>query len=190
MKYKFILSGSGGQGAITAGLILGEATATYGNLYAVQTQSYGPEARGGAARTDVVISSNKIHYPKVMYPDVLVCLSQESYNKYIKMATPGGLVIYDAHYVRNVKQKDYKMLGLDMFGTCMKELGSVQMINVCMLGVLSELVDLIDPETIRNVIKNRFKPSIIDINQKAFDLGIKLVKDLGDERLDKLKVQS
>ncbi len=189
MKYKFILSGTGGQGAITAGLLLGEATATYGNLFAVQTQSYGPEARGGAARTDVIISSSKIHYPKVMYPDVLVCLSQEAYNKYIKMATPGGLVIYDSHNVKNVKIKDYKMLGLDMFGACMSEFNSVQMINICMLGVLSEIVELIDPETIRMVIRNRFKPSLIDINLRALDMGINLVRELGEEKVSKLKLQ-
>jgi hypothetical protein len=79
---KFVFSGSGGQGVITAAIILAEAAVLHENLNAVQTQMYGAAARGGATRTDVIISNSEIHYPKVNQPNVLICLTQEAYNKF------------------------------------------------------------------------------------------------------------
>ena len=77
-----VFSGSGGQGVITAAIILAEAAVLYENLIAVQAQMYGPEARGGATRSDIIISDSKINYPKVIQPNMLVCLTQEAYNKF------------------------------------------------------------------------------------------------------------
>ena len=76
-----VFSGSGGQGVITAAIILAEAAVLHENLVAVQAQSYGPEARGGATRSDVIVSDSRIYYPKVVQPNVLVCLTQEANNK-------------------------------------------------------------------------------------------------------------
>ena len=85
-----VFSGSGGQGVITAAIILAEAAVLHENLIAVQSQSYGPEARGGATRSDVIIADSPIHFPKVLQPNVLVCLTQQSYANYFSLLRPGG----------------------------------------------------------------------------------------------------
>ena len=91
-----VFSGSGGQGVITAAIILAEAAVLFENLIAVQSQSYGPEARGGATRSDVIIAETQIHFPKVIQPNVLVCLTQQAYANYFSILRPGGLFITDS----------------------------------------------------------------------------------------------
>ena len=99
-RFRMVFSGSGGQGVITAAIILAEAAVLYDDLIAVQSQAYGPEARGGATRSDVIISDTTINYPKVVQPNVLVCLTQEAYNKFYTIIRPGGLLITDSRYVK------------------------------------------------------------------------------------------
>ena len=99
-RCRMVFSGSGGQGVITASIILSEAAVLYDNLTAVQSQSYGPEARGGATRADVIISDSTIHYPKVIQPNVLVCLTQDAYGKFYPIIRPGGLLITDTRFVK------------------------------------------------------------------------------------------
>lgn len=100
MKYsRFLLSGSGGQGVITMGILMAETASLQSGLNAIQSQSYGPEARGGATRCDVLISDKPIYYPKVQLADALVCLTQEAFNKYHQYLAPGGLLLTDAQYV-------------------------------------------------------------------------------------------
>ena len=89
-----VFSGSGGQGVITAAIILAEAAVIYEDLNAVQSQSYGAAARGGATRSDVIISDSVIHFPKVIQPNVLVCLTQEAYSAYYPIIRPGGLLLF------------------------------------------------------------------------------------------------
>jgi 2-oxoglutarate ferredoxin oxidoreductase subunit gamma len=101
-----VFSGSGGQGVITAAIVLAEAAVLYDNLNAVQSQAYGPEARGGATRSDIIISDSAIHYPKVIQPNVLVCLTQNAYNKFYPVIRPGGLMITDTRYVKTEKKVD------------------------------------------------------------------------------------
>jgi len=89
-RCRIVFSGSGGQGIITAAIIIAEAAVLHENLIAVQSQSYGPEARGGSARSDVIISDSDILFPKVIQPNVLVCLTQQAYNKFYSTIRPGG----------------------------------------------------------------------------------------------------
>ena len=103
-RCRMVFSGSGGQGVITATIILAEAAVLYENLNAVQSQSYGAEARGGATRADVIISDSTIDYPKVIQPNVLVCLTQEAYNKFYPIIRPGGLLVTDTRYVKTQKK--------------------------------------------------------------------------------------
>src|SRR5210317_2489452 len=99
-RCRMVFSGSGGQGVITASIILSEAAVLHENLNAVQSQSYGAEARGGATRSDVIISDSIIDYPKVIQPNVLVCLTQEAYNQFYAIVRPGGLLVTDDRYVK------------------------------------------------------------------------------------------
>ncbi|MEK6194951.1 MAG: 2-oxoacid:acceptor oxidoreductase family protein, partial [Deltaproteobacteria bacterium] len=94
-RCRLVFSGSGGQGVITAAVILSEAAVLYENMNAVQSQAYGPAARGGATRSDIIISESNINFPKVIQPNVLICLTQEAYNTFCNIIRPGGLLITD-----------------------------------------------------------------------------------------------
>jgi 2-oxoglutarate ferredoxin oxidoreductase subunit gamma len=169
-----VFSGSGGQGVITAAIILAEAAVLYENLTAVQSQAYGPEARGGATRSDVIISESMINYPKVIQPNVLVCLTQEAYNKFYTIVRPGGLLITDARFVKIQRKADAKQRELPIYATVMEKIGKPIVFNICMLGALLALTDLIQPESVMKVIKTRIPKNFLELNQKALDVGLKL----------------
>ncbi|HBM16875.1 MAG TPA: 2-oxoacid:ferredoxin oxidoreductase subunit gamma [Lentisphaeria bacterium] len=175
-KHKIVFSGSGGQGVITAAVILAEAAVIYENLHAVQTQSYGPEARGGATRSDVVISDTQINYPKVTHPNLLVCLTQESYNKYSNIVLPGGLIITDPRHVVPNVNSDSIIKELPLYDTVMEKLGNQIVLNVCMLGAVIKILPVLKPESVLKAVIDRVNPKFKDLNTKAFQLGYDMVK--------------
>jgi len=122
-RCRIIFSGSGGQGVITAAIILAEAAVLHEGLNAVQSQSYGPEARGGASRSDVIIADTDIRFPKVIQPNVLVCLTQEAYNRFSVLIRPDGLLLSDSHYVKEEKKTDARQIELAMYTTVMATIG-------------------------------------------------------------------
>ena len=171
-----VLSGSGGQGVITAAIILGEAAAIYEGLNAVQTQSYGPEARGGATRSDVIISEEPIHYPKVVNPHFLVCLTQQAYNKYSGLIRPGGLLLVDSHYIKHATKVDAQYIELPMFETVMKKIGKPIVFNICMLGAFIGLAGLVKAASILKVLESKIPAAFLEMNKQALELGLQLVK--------------
>ena len=173
-RHRLVFSGSGGQGIITAALILAEAAVLYENLIAVQTQSYGAEARGGATRSDVIISDSAIHFPKVIQPNILVCLSQEAYNKFSPIIRPGGLLITDTRYVKTYMKVDARQRELPMYQNVMEKIGKPIVFNICMLGALIGLTGFVKSQSIKKVLKIRIPSDFFEINQKALDLGMKL----------------
>jgi len=176
-RCRIIFSGSGGQGVITAAIILTEAAVLCEGLNAVQSQSYGPEARGGASRSDVIIADTDIRFPKVIQPNILVCLTQEAYNKFSELIRPGGLLLTDNHYVTQEKKVDARQVGLDMYKKVTDKLGRPIVFNICMLGALIELTQLIKPESIMKVLDIRIPASFLDLNKRALKLGQKLVEN-------------
>jgi 2-oxoglutarate ferredoxin oxidoreductase subunit gamma len=176
MDKRIVFSGSGGQGVITAAIILAEAAALYENLNAVQTQSYGPEARGGSTRADVIISEAPIHHPKVINPHILICLTQVAYNKYAGIVRPGGLMLTDRKFVKIDYNVDARQVELDMYGAVMEKIGKPIVFNICMLGALIELTGLIEPESIMKVLKEKIPPDFMTMNQKALEEGIQLAR--------------
>ncbi|MGB8719683.1 MAG: 2-oxoacid:acceptor oxidoreductase family protein, partial [Desulfobacterales bacterium] len=132
-RCRMVFSGSGGQGVITAAIILAEAAVLHENLVAVQAQSYGPEARGGATRSDVIISDSRIYYPKVTQPNVLVCLTQEAYNKFYPIIRPGGTLLTDARFVKLETKVDARQVELPMYQQVMEKIGKPIVFNICML---------------------------------------------------------
>jgi len=174
-----VFSGSGGQGVITAAIILAEAAVLHENLFAVQSQSYGPEARGGASRCDVIIADSPIHFPKVLQPNVLVCLTQQSYASYFSLLRPGGLLITDSRYVKLGKKVDARQVELPMYETVMEKIGRPIVFNICMLGAVIALTTLVRPESIIKVLETQIPPGFLDINRQALDLGLKLSEGLG-----------
>ncbi len=178
-RCRIVFSGSGGQGVITAAIILAEAAVMYEGLNAVQSQSYGPEARGGATRSDVIISDSEIFFPKVFQPNVLICLTQAAYIKFYPIIRPGGLLICDSRFVRTERKVDARQVELPMYATVMEEIGKPIVFNICMLGALLSLTELVTPPSVEKVLADRIPPGFLDMNRKALQLGIDLGKKAG-----------
>ncbi|MDJ0816869.1 MAG: 2-oxoacid:acceptor oxidoreductase family protein [Desulfobacterales bacterium] len=176
-RFRMVFSGSGGQGVITATIILAEAAVLYENLNAVQSQSYGAEARGGATRSDVIISDSTIDYPKVIQPNVLVCLTQEAYNKFYPIIRPGGLLITDTRYVQTQKKVDAQQKELPMYQNVMDRIGKPIVFNIYMLGAVIAILDLISPQSILSVLKDRIPRDFLELNRKALELGMELGRE-------------
>ena len=174
MVKRIVFSGSGGQGVITASIILAEAAVIHDDLNAVQTQSYGPEARGGATRADVIISEEPIHYPKVLNPHILVCLTQKAYGKFSGIIRPGGLLLTDTKFVKVERKVDARQVELDMYAAVMEEIGNPIVFNICMLGALIGLTDLVRPNSAMEVVKSRINTDFLEMNEKAFGIGMRL----------------
>ncbi len=173
-RRRMVFSGSGGQGVITAAIILAEAAVLHENLIAVQSQVYGPQARGGATRSDVIISSENIDYPKVIQPNVLVCLTQEAYMAYYHIIRPGGILITDSRYVTLESKVDARQREFPMFQTVMDAIGRPIVFNICMLGVVIELTGIVKPESILKVLEARLPEHSLALNREALELGTKL----------------
>jgi len=190
----FVFTGAGGQGVITAAIILGEAAAIHEGLNAVQTQVYGPEARGGSTRADVVISKDPIRFPKVVNPHVLVCLTQEAYDKYGRIVQPGGVLLIDSLYVTNVKNTEAQQVILPIFETTRKEINNTVVFNIAVLGCILALTNIVRPESVLKALRTKIAPSYLDINTKALELGINMgthwkdIKANGTKAHQKVKI--
>jgi len=169
-----VFSGSGGQGVITAAIILAEAAVLHEELTAVQTQAYGAAARGGATRSDVIISDSQINFPKVIQPNVLVCLTQEAYNKFYDIIRPGGLLIMDTRFVQPQLKVDAVQRQLPMYQMVMDKIGKPIVFNICMLGAVVGLTGLVRSESIMKVLEQRIPPGFIDMNRQALELGLEM----------------
>jgi 2-oxoglutarate ferredoxin oxidoreductase subunit gamma len=176
-RCRMVFSGSGGQGVITAAIILAEAAVLHENLIAVQSQVYGPEARGGATRTDVIISDSEIYFPKVFQPNVLVCLTQAAYNKYSPIVRPGGLLISDTRHVNTERKVDARQVEFPIYETVMEKIGKPIVFNICMLGVVLELTRLVNPDSIMKVLETRIPASFLELNREALQLGLEMASN-------------
>ena len=163
---------------MTAAIILAEAAVLYDDLTAVQTQSYGAAARGGATRSDVIISENPINYPMVLQPNILVCLTQEAYHKYAPIIRPGGLLISDSHYVSTERRVDAVQNELPLYETVMRQLGSAVALNICMLGAVLGFTRLVKITSVKEVLQKRVPNRFLDMNNQALNLGLELAGDM------------
>jgi 2-oxoglutarate ferredoxin oxidoreductase subunit gamma len=175
-RCRLVFSGSGGQGVITAAIILAESAVLFENLTAVQTQSYGAAARGGATRSDVIISGGDIDFPKVNQPNVLVCLTQEAYNRFYPIIRPGGLLITDQRYVKTERKVDAIQRELPLYKSVMEKIGKPIVHNICMLGAVIGLTDLVKPEAVLKTLETRIPSVFLEMNRTALELGMALTK--------------
>lgn len=173
-RCRMVFSGSGGQGVITAAIVLAEAAVLHEGLMAVQSQAYGPEARGGATRSDIIIADETINFPKVLQPNVLVCLTQEAYNKFYTIIRPGGTLITDTRYVKTQRKADALQKEIPMFETVMDNIGKPIVFNICMLGTLLAITEIIQPDSVMKVLETRIPSGFLDMNRKALGLGMQL----------------
>lgn len=178
-RFEIRLAGTGGQGLILAGIILGEAAAIFENKYAVQTQSYGPESRGGASRAEVVISDQEIDYPKVTVPDVFLAMSQMSMDKYGQIIKPEGLEILDTTFVTPPSQGLCKKIAaLPITQITKEKLGKLIVANIVALGVLVGMTGVVKENSLCKALQNRVPQGTEEINLKAFQLGLELIKEI------------
>jgi 2-oxoglutarate ferredoxin oxidoreductase subunit gamma len=125
----------------------------------------------------VIISDKKIAYPKVIQPNLLVCLTQEAYNKFISILRPGGLLITDTRYVKVDRKVDARHAGLPMHKSVMDTIGKPIVLNICMLGAVVGLTEAVKPESIFKVLRHRLSQDVLEMNKKAFDLGLSMAQD-------------
>lgn len=177
MRKEVRLSGSGGQGLILAGIILAEAAIRDGHEV-VQTQSYGPEARGGASRAEVIIADEAIDYPKVGVPDVVLVMSQEACNKYARHVKPGGMLVVDETNVKTVPDLEAaNVVRLPITDIARRDAGRQMTANMVALGALMGLAGLVTPEAAEHAVRERVPKGTEELNLKAFRLGMKWARE-------------
>ncbi len=170
-RYEIRLSGAGGQGLILAGVILAEAAAIYEGKNAVQSQSYGPEARGGASKSEVVISDQEIDYPKATQIDALLALTQASCNKYSDDLKEGGFLLVDSDFVQETPKGNYVVYRVPIIRTAQKEVGKMIVANIVALGAMVELTGVVSREAITEAVMARVPKGTEDLNKAALKAG-------------------
>ena len=175
-RYEIRIAGFGGQGVVTIGKIAGVAAALYDKKNAVQTQSYGPESRGGACKSEVVLSDGDIHYPKVRTADVLVALSQLAQDIYLKDLKPGGLLIIDPlTVIKDPPRADLRVFKVPTAEIAV-EVGNKKFQNMVALGALCQLTGVISREALEKSISENVPPKTLTQNLEAFKKGIDYVR--------------
>jgi 2-oxoglutarate ferredoxin oxidoreductase subunit gamma len=166
------IAGFGGQGVILAAIAIGRAAAIEEGAYATMTQSFGPEARGGACSAQVIVSDKPVLYPYVTAPDILVVMSQEAYTKFTPELKPGGILVIEQDLVRLSELK----AGVRVFSVpatrLAEELGKRMVSNVVMVGFFAGINGLLRPEALRNAVLDSVPPAFRDLNARAFAVGL------------------
>jgi 2-oxoglutarate ferredoxin oxidoreductase subunit gamma len=176
MRVEVRFAGFGGQGIIKSGIIVAAAASIHENKNAVQTQSYGPESRGGACKSEVVISEEDIDFPKVVEPDVLVVMSQAAYNDYAEDVKSGGTVILDPDMIPREKSlKNFKVYRVPATKIA-EELGRRIVANIVMLGAFTAITELLDEKALKESVKENIPRGTEELNLAAFDKGFEYGK--------------
>ena len=175
-RYEIRLSGSGGQGLILAGVILAEAAAIYDDKNAVQSQSYGPEARGGASKSEVIISEDEIDYPKATDIDTLVALTQEACDKYVVDLKKHGNLIVDEDFVKIIPEGDYIVYKIPFLSKAKNDLGRELVANIVSIGAVVQLTDVVSKKAIETAVLARVPKGTEELNKKALHMGFDLAK--------------
>jgi len=172
------ITGFGGQGVIRFGYLLGKAASIFDGKQATMTQSFGPEARGSACSSQVVISDDRVLYPYVTVPHIVVAMSQEGYSKHAGNIREGGTLIIDQDLVKpEGTKKGIKLFAIPSTRFA-EEMGAKIVANIVMFGFFTAVTDLIRAESAKKAIQTSFREKLIELNLKAFDRGYKYGKDL------------
>jgi 2-oxoglutarate ferredoxin oxidoreductase subunit gamma len=178
MRVEVRFAGFGGQGIIKSGIITASAACIYGGKNAVQTQSYGPESRGGACKSEVVISEEEIDFPKVVEPDVLVAMSQHAYNEYAENVKQNGTIIIDPDMIPHEKESENAKVFRIPATKIAEELGRKIVANIVMLGAFVAITGLLDENAVKESIKANIPKGTEDLNLTAFEKGYEYAKNL------------
>jgi len=172
------IAGFGGQGVVLAGVLLGQAALNDGG-YAVQTQSYGAEARGGAARSEVIVSDAPVVYPEVISPGILVSLSQAALDRYIPDLRPGGTLITDADLVSDIPGNlDARHTSGPFAETAGKALGKPIVANMVMLGFLMACTGVVSAESLGSAVSGGVPEGTEELNLRAVEQGARMARQM------------
>ncbi len=178
-RYEIRISGSGGQGIIIAGIILAEAAGIYDGKYVCQTQSYGPEARGGSSKAEVVVSDDPIDYPKAMKPDLLLAMTQKACDAYIFDLKPGGILMVDSTHVKQLPTT--RAIPLPFTQMARERTGKEMMANIIALGTLVAITGIVSLRSLEAAVMSRVPKGTEELNKKALEAGIEAAKGITDK---------
>jgi 2-oxoglutarate ferredoxin oxidoreductase subunit gamma len=179
-RYEIRVSGSGGQGIMLMAIILAEAIGIYDGKFISQTQSYGPEARGGSSRADVIMSDEEIDYPKAISLDLLLAMNQRSCDEYYPELKPGGTLIVDSTFVKQLPlQHAYAMPFTHL---AREELKQDMLANIVALGALAELTSIVSPEAVEAAVMARVPKGTEKVNRDALQAGFRLAQQVKKAR--------
>ena len=180
MRKEIVFAGFGGQGIILMGVILAQMMEEFPELQVTQAQSYGPVSRGGACRTDVVISDREIHFPKSARPDFMVFMSEESVKRYLPEGNPEKTtVIYDSTLVRSIPEPYRKTVPVPATKVAEEDLKNRIVANMFMLGAAIEKVLPGSFDALQRVVERSVPPKSLDLNLKALKGGYEYARTQG-----------
>jgi len=172
MRNEIRFAGFGGQGVVLAGVLLGTSAVLHDGKHAVQTQSYGAAARGGAARSDVIVSDEEIVYPQVTAPDIMVAFTSEAFRKYCDELSPGALLIIDSDLVELPEDVDFDVHDIPATTIAVNELGKSIVANMIMLGYLVGLTAVVTVDAVEKAIRDSVPKGTEELNLNAFNIGL------------------
>ena len=165
------LAGFGGQGVILSAIVLGKAASIHQGAFATMTQSFGPEARGGACSAQLIVSESPVLYPYVTKPDILVVMSQEAFSRFSPELKDGGTLIIEQDLVRVTHlPAEVKVFSVPATRIA-EELGKRMVLNSVMVGFFAAVTHLLEPDAVRKAVADSVPESFRELNLKAFDRG-------------------
>jgi 2-oxoglutarate ferredoxin oxidoreductase subunit gamma len=173
-RYEIRLSGSGGQGLILMGIILAEAMGIYDGKFVAQTQSYGPEARGGSSKSEVIVSDEEIDYPEAMQLDLLLAMNQKSCDEFYPDLKPEGLLIVDSTFVTQVPTS--KAFQIPFTRIAREKFKREVVANIIALGALTQLSPIISSKAVESAVLARVPKGTEKLNRDALKAGIAAAK--------------
>jgi 2-oxoglutarate ferredoxin oxidoreductase subunit gamma len=172
------IAGTGGQGVILAGILLADAAVRDGKKV-VQTQSYGPEARGGASRSEVIISDQEVDYPEVLEADILLCMSQEACDRYAGKLKKGGILVLDTVHVHRAPL--IRAVRVPITELARQATGREITANIVALGLLAGLTGVVSRESLEAAVRARAPRGTAEMNLKALAVGLEYAARLAQE---------
>jgi 2-oxoglutarate ferredoxin oxidoreductase subunit gamma len=173
------LAGSGGQGLVLGGIILAEAAVMFDGKNAVQSQSYGPEARGGASKSEVIISGGEIDFPKALGVDILLAMNQEAAAKYSADLKPGATVVVDEDLVERPPSGDFRLVKIPLTRIARDEVGKAFVANIVALGAIVGITGVVSEDAITRAVLARVPKGTEDLNKKALAAGLAAARAAG-----------
>ena len=176
VHYEMRFSGTGGQGMMLMGDVMAQAAGIAGGNEVVLTKSYGPESRGGACRSELIVDEQNINYPVVAKPDFVLAMSQLACDQYITDLKEDGVLLLDSGLVRKQPEQVKNLYAIPLTQLAVETTGKAITANVVALGAISVLSPAAQAESILDAVLARFPEKLHAINQKAFEAGAAAAK--------------